>query len=100
MRFPQNCIATFTCSFGISDRSAYEVLSTKGLVKMDPAYEMVETLKGELTVGKKTVKQSFLKRDQFAPELVYFSDCILNDEQPEPSGYEGTGGRDPGVSRK
>ena len=29
------------------------------------------------------------KRDQFAPELLYFSDCILNDREPEPSGEEG-----------
>lgn len=30
------------------------------------------------------------KRDKrFAPELVYFSDCILRDAEPEPSGEEG-----------
>ena len=29
------------------------------------------------------------KHDQFAAELVYFSDCILDDRQPEPSGEEG-----------
>jgi hypothetical protein len=40
---------------------------------MDPAYEMVETLKVEMTVGKRTTKRSFPKRDQFAPELMYFA---------------------------
>ena len=29
------------------------------------------------------------KGDQFAPELVYFSDCVLKNRQPEPSGEEG-----------
>jgi hypothetical protein len=29
------------------------------------------------------------KRDPFAAELVYFSDCILKDKDPEPSGTEG-----------
>jgi len=29
------------------------------------------------------------KRDQFAPELVYFSDCILKNKRPEPDGREG-----------
>lgn len=29
------------------------------------------------------------KSDQFAPELLYFSDCILRDSEPEPSGEEG-----------
>ena len=27
--------------------------------------------------------------DQFAPELLYFSDCVLKDKEPEPSGIEG-----------
>jgi glucose-fructose oxidoreductase len=77
-----------TCSFGITDRSTFDVVGTKGVVKMDPAYE-VETLKAEMTVGKMTTKRSFPKRDQFAPELLYFPDCILNDREPEPSGCEG-----------
>lgn len=28
-------------------------------------------------------------RDQFAPELLYFSDCVLRGRRPEPSGREG-----------
>ncbi|HXE42741.1 MAG TPA: hypothetical protein VN516_06920, partial [Candidatus Baltobacteraceae bacterium] len=27
--------------------------------------------------------------DQFGPELIYFSDCVLHDREPEPSGIEG-----------
>jgi hypothetical protein len=33
--------------------------------------------------------QSFAGNDQVAAEFVYFSDCILRDKQPEPSGDEG-----------
>ena len=33
--------------------------------------------------------QKFKSRDQIAPEIEYFSDCILNDVEPEPSGIEG-----------
>ena len=29
------------------------------------------------------------RRDQFAAELLYFSDCIRKNRQPEPSGEEG-----------
>jgi len=89
LRFPENRIAMFTCSFGAAERSAYEVVGTKGVMKMDPAYEMSGTLKAELTLEEQTIRRTFNKRDQFAPELIYFSDCILNDRQPEPSGYEG-----------
>ena len=89
MRFPEEHVATFSCSFDVSDRSAYEVIGTKGTVKVDPAYEMASALKGGLTVGSRTSKRTFAKRDQFAPELEYFSDCILNDIELESSGREG-----------
>jgi hypothetical protein len=42
-----------------------------------------------LTVGDKTTTRTFRKRDQFAPELLYFSDCIINNREPEPSGSDG-----------
>ena len=89
MRFPGDRVASFSCSFGASDRSAYEVIGTTGMVSMDPAYEMASTLKAELTAGGRSIKRTFAKRDQFAPELIYFSDCILNNRNPEPSGAEG-----------
>lgn len=89
LKFPENRIATFTTSFGAADRSAYEVIGSKGSIKMDPAYEMAMDLKSEVTIGEKTTKKTFKKRDQFAPELVYFSNCILSNQEPEPSGQEG-----------
>ena len=89
LRFPDDRIASFTCSFGASDRSAFEVVGSTGMVKMDPAYEMASTLKAELITGGRTIKRTFPKRDQFAPELIYFSDCILHNRNPEPSGLEG-----------
>jgi GFO/IDH/MocA oxidoreductase family protein len=42
-----------------------------------------------LTVNGKTERRRIGKRDQFAPELLYFSDCILKNRAPEPSGEEG-----------
>jgi glucose-fructose oxidoreductase len=42
-----------------------------------------------LKVGERTRKKKFAKSDQFAPELLYFSDCILKGREPEPSGEEG-----------
>nr|MBA3752563.1 Gfo/Idh/MocA family oxidoreductase [Nitrospira sp.] len=89
MRFPGDRLATFICSFGAADVSAYDIVGTKGLVRMDPAYEYVGRLKQQISLsGKKKIRE-FSSRDQFAPELVYFSNCILKDEQPEPSGLEG-----------
>jgi predicted dehydrogenase len=89
LRFPKDRIASFTTSFGAADRSVFEVIGTKGVLQMDPAYELSGELKIQLTVGGRTTRKAFKKRDQFAPELVYFSDCILENKQPEPSGREG-----------
>jgi glucose-fructose oxidoreductase len=89
MCFPGDRLASFTCSFGAADRSSYEVIGTKGVLRMDPAYEMVGDLKCELTIEGRMHKSTYKKRDQFGPELVYFSNCILQDTAPEPGGKEG-----------
>jgi glucose-fructose oxidoreductase len=89
LHFPDERLATFTCSFGAADVSAYQVVGTKGDLRVDPAYEFAGALKHRLTVNGRTRERTFPKRDQFAPELLYFSDCILDGVDPEPSGREG-----------
>ena len=89
MRFPHDRLATFICSFGASDVSAYDVVGTKGHLRVDPAYEYAGELKHVLTVNGNSKTRKFSARDQFAPELMYFSNCILEGRSPEPSGKEG-----------
>jgi glucose-fructose oxidoreductase len=89
LRFPNERLASFTCSFGATDVSAYRLVGTKGHLRLDPAYEYAEALSQELTVNGRRTRRSFPKRDQFAPALLYFSDCVLQDREPEPSGWEG-----------
>ena len=89
LRFGDDQLATFVTSFNASDVAAYRIVGTKGHLQADPAYEYAEGLEYKLTIDGKTRTKSIGKRDQFAPELLYFSDCILNDTQPEPSGEEG-----------
>lgn len=89
MKFPKERLASFTCSFGAADISAYWIVGTKGHIRLDSAYEYAGELKQEVTIDSETEQHKFDKRDQFAPELIYFSSCILEDLDPEPSGYEG-----------
>jgi predicted dehydrogenase len=90
LRFPgRERLATFTCSFGAADVSHYRVVGSKGQLVMDPAYEYAGELEQKITVDGRTRSRTFPKRDQFAPELISFSDCILNGNAPEPSGWEG-----------
>ncbi len=89
LEFPGNRLATFVCSFGAVDISTYEVVGTKGHVRMDPAYEYVGELQQNIVLNGKSRSRRYGGGDQFASELLYFSDCILNDRNPEPSGLEG-----------
>jgi predicted dehydrogenase len=89
MKFPGERIASFTTSFGAADKSVFEVVGTKGALRMEPAYDYSVSLESQITIKDRTTRQVFKKRDQFAPEIVYFSDCILRDRQPEPSVREG-----------
>jgi predicted dehydrogenase len=89
MRFPENRLSTFTCSFGAAHVSRYSLFGTKGMLQADPAYGYATPIEHQVTIGNNVKRKKFPKRDQFAAELVYFSDCILKDKDPEPSGHEG-----------
>jgi predicted dehydrogenase len=89
LRFPGERLATFSVSFGGGDVSSYEVVGTKGSLRLDPAYEIAGDLTHHLALGNKKRTKVYPARDQFAPELLYFSDCIQKDVEPEPSGEEG-----------
>ena len=56
---------------------------------MEPAFEYAEPLEYTLTRDGKSKTRRGRKVDQFAAELLYFSDCILKDREPEPSAEEG-----------
>ena len=89
LRFPGERLATFISSFGAQEVGGFQLVGTKGNLRMDPAYDYFAGLTHYLTVDGKTTKRTYRKRDQFAPELTYFSNCILRRQQPEPDGREG-----------
>lgn len=89
LKFPGDRLATFAVSFGAYDHNRFEVLGTKGQLVLDPAYSHSGSLKMELDAEGKSRSKKFASRDQVAPEIIYFSDCIRQDREPEPSGEEG-----------
>jgi glucose-fructose oxidoreductase len=89
LRFPGERVAAFTCSFGAADVSEYRLVGTKGDLALEPAYEYAVALQHRLTLGGERKERRFAKRDQFAPELLYFSDCVLKNHEPEPGPQEG-----------
>lgn len=89
LRFPENRLASFTCSFGSADRAEYDLVGTKGSLRLQNAYEYASPMKLTIKTGDRVKTKKYRQRDQFGPELYYFSDCILNDRDPEPSIAEG-----------
>jgi predicted dehydrogenase len=89
LRFPGERIAQFTSSFNSADVASLDLIGTKGMLRIDPAYEYVGKLVWTLRIDEKERKRTFPASDQFAPELIHFSDCIRSGKQPEPDGYEG-----------
>lgn len=89
MRFPGERLATFTSSFGAANVSSYQVVGTKGDLRMDSAYSYQGKLKQQITINQEKQEESFSAGDQFAAEIIYFSDCVLNNKEPELSGEEG-----------
>jgi glucose-fructose oxidoreductase len=88
LRFPEDRLASFNVSFGAAPSSTYQLVGTKGSLRLDNAYDY----KGKMTLELETKsrkKRTLPERDQIGPELVYFSDCILKNAEVEPSGWEG-----------
>lgn len=88
LRFPNGEIGQFTVSNSVSSVSSYRISGTLGDVRLEPAYDYSVGLTQYLTIDEKTTTVTFEKRDQFAPEISYFSRCILEDTVPEPSAEE------------
>jgi len=89
MRFPGERIASFQCGFGEAKASVCQVIGTTGSIKLCSAFAHTGPRKLCFQTEQKSKEMNFPDCDQIAPEIVYFSNCIINDTEPEPNGQEG-----------
>ncbi|TMA99426.1 MAG: Gfo/Idh/MocA family oxidoreductase, partial [Deltaproteobacteria bacterium] len=89
LRFGDEQLATFNVSFQAAPTATYRLVGTRGDVCLDQAYEYQGERELVVTIDDRSRTRNFTKSDQFGPELVYFSDCVQRDVEPEPSGEEG-----------
>jgi predicted dehydrogenase len=89
LRFPDERLASFTVSFGADSVSRFQICGTKGSVVLENAYEYAAGRELRYMKDEKVKSRKFKKSDQFSPEILYFSDCIIHNRQPEPSAEEG-----------
>jgi predicted dehydrogenase len=89
LRFGGLQLATFNVSFEAAPTATYRLVGTRGDLCLDQAYEYQGDRELQVTIDDRSSIRTFPKSDQFGPELVYFSERILRDAEPEPSGEEG-----------
>jgi predicted dehydrogenase len=89
LKFPSNRVAAFVVSYNGGDVDDYRIVGDKGSIFSDPAYQVGVAIKHRIVIGKDESTDTFKKTDHFGGELKYFSDCVLNNRQPEPGGEEG-----------
>jgi predicted dehydrogenase len=103
LKFPSGVLAQCACGFDSTRSTWFKLTGTKGSVRLDPAFPYfgqrlffehelagdpvtqaagVESPRGEQQVAVKAV-------DQFQSEMDHFSQCILNDTEPNTTGAEG-----------
>ncbi len=89
LKFPAERVAAFALSYSGGDVDEFRVVGNKGDLFSKPAYQVGAAMKHIVTVEKKESIETFQKTDHFGGELKYFSECVLEDREPEPDGEEG-----------
>src|SRR6185436_10920777 len=74
LKFPNEQMATFISSFGAFDASRWEIVGEKGRITLDPAFDYELELNFKFSQSHHEEARIEPIVDQFAPELLYFSD--------------------------
>ncbi len=91
LRFSGERMAQFTISYTIPSSERFQLIGTEGEIEASPCFGYGEGMgvTYRATIGDQAKEHSHPVVDPLAGETAYFSDCILNDSIPEPSGEEG-----------
>jgi predicted dehydrogenase len=89
LRFPEGRLAQFVVSYYGNAIDTYTLLGTKGSLQVQPGYTYGKSLEHFLTIGEKKDNITYKNTDHFGGEMKYFSDCILQEIDPEPDAEEG-----------
>ncbi|MNF74162.1 MULTISPECIES: Gfo/Idh/MocA family protein [unclassified Pseudomonas] len=89
LKFPDNRMAQFYCSFGAYSVDTYRVVGTHGTLCMDPGFRFETSMAMKLKNAHESEFVSFPHFDHFAGQISYFSECIQVGVEPSPNGEEG-----------
>jgi len=89
--FPDERTGQFTVSYATASSEGFDLVGTKASIHASPCFMFGPTT--GIAYVEKTSEGSkehkFDPVEQFGNETQYFSDCILNDREPEANGEEG-----------
>jgi predicted dehydrogenase len=89
LRFPGDRLASFTVSLGAHAVSAFHLVGDDGHLRMEGAYDFRGERELVLRSERLEERRVYPEHDQFGPQLLHFSDCILEGREPGPDGQEG-----------
>ncbi|HEV8586808.1 MAG TPA: Gfo/Idh/MocA family oxidoreductase [Methylomirabilota bacterium] len=89
VRFPDDRLAHLHTSFGEEPTSVLTVFGDDGSIRLTGAYDPFAPAALEVVRGGRREAMTFEPFDAVAAELAYFSNAILKDVAPEPSGLDG-----------
>src|SRR5688572_473504 len=89
LRYPGERVAMFVCSLNAFRGSSWSAVTTKRLVRMDPAYTYHDPLVVQLHTNHVSRTRRYGVHDQFAAELNHFVTRIRSGRKTEPSVREG-----------
>ena len=89
IRFPDDRLAHLHTSFGEEPTSVLTVFGDEGSIRVTGMYEPQRSSTIEVVRGGKREEMTFEPIDAVAAELEHFSNSVVHDVAPEPSGIEG-----------
>ncbi|TBU71110.1 Gfo/Idh/MocA family protein [Phytopseudomonas daroniae] len=91
LRFADERLAVFTVSYSLPGSQRLQVIGSKGEFEASPCFGFGKgvAIGYRAIIGDETKEHTHPVVDQFGGQTQYFSDCILQNREPEPDGDEG-----------
>lgn len=91
LRFAEERMAVFTVSYSLPSSERFQVIGSKGEFEASHCFGFGEgvAISYRATIDGETKEHEHPVVDQFGGQTQYFSDCILQNREPEPDGDEG-----------
>ncbi len=89
LRFPNERLSNITCSFGAAGIDTSHLIGADGWLRMISGFDYHQDTVHQTLIGYEYREEIIPRHDEFGGEIQYFSECITENREPEPSGREG-----------